>query len=139
MKTLLYTIARSFNQKRYLIQIAAMSQFNDQIAARFEKYTRYGDVFMVQADNAVKIRIGVFPNLDAALSQLRILKSNGIKDAFVIGDILDESRVKVLYKGSTDFLSTPAENTENTDGQYKIRVGRISELRIGSIHQKLMI
>ena len=110
------------SEKVYFIQIAAMSQFNDQIAARFEKYTRYGDVFMVQADNAVKIRIGVFPNLNAALSQLRILKSNGIRDAFVIGDILDESRVKVLYKGSTDFLSTPAESTENTDGQYKIRV-----------------
>jgi hypothetical protein len=73
------------SEKVYFIQIAAMSQFNDQIAARFEKYTRYGDVFMVQADNAVKIRIGVFPNLNAALSQLRILKSNGIRDAFVIG------------------------------------------------------
>ena len=40
MKIQLYTIKFGNNQKSCILsRIAAMSQFNDQIAARFEKYT----------------------------------------------------------------------------------------------------
>lgn len=107
-------------QKVYFIQVAAISNFNEAMADRFKKYSKYGDVYRVEADGVHKIRIGSFSKLNDALSTLSLMKKSGLKEAFVVADIPDEKRFKLILKNSNDFKNIK-ESTEEP-GKFKIRV-----------------
>ncbi|HQX44064.1 MAG: PD40 domain-containing protein [Saprospiraceae bacterium] len=107
-------------QKVYFIQIAAISHFNEAMADRFKKFTKYGDVYRVESDGINKIRIGSFQKLNDALATLSLMKKSGIKEAFVVADILDDKRFKLILKNSTDFKNI--KETIDETGKFKIRV-----------------
>ncbi|MDQ3141033.1 MAG: hypothetical protein M3Q56_02180 [Bacteroidota bacterium] len=109
--------------KVYFVQITALSKFNQQVSERFRKFASYGDVYKVQVDGISKIRIGFYNNLNEALQTLSQLKKNGIVDAFVVMDILDENSMQILFKNSTEFTTNKTAFTEGAEeGKYKIRV-----------------
>jgi hypothetical protein len=58
---------------------------------------------------------------------MNILRKNGIKDAFIIGDVIDPSRTFLITKANVKV--TPSESQESSttevlkeEGKYKIRV-----------------
>lgn len=115
--------------KLYFVQITALSKFTDKMTDRFSKYAAYGDVYKVDADGATKIRIGSFQDVNEAIAVLNLLKKNGLKDAFIVADILDTGRSTMLFKSTASAPkatpNTEAPNTKTTnfeDGKYKIRV-----------------
>lgn len=115
--------------KLYFVQITALSKFTDKMTDRFSKYAAYGDVYKVDADGATKIRIGSFQDVNEAIAVLNLLKKNGLKDAFIVADILDSGRATMLFKSTASAPkatpNTEAPNTKTSnfeDGKYKIRV-----------------
>lgn len=115
--------------KLYFVQITALSKFTDKMTDRFSKYAAYGDVYKVDADGATKIRIGSFQDVNEAIAVLNLLKKNGLKDAFIVADILDSGRATMLFKSTASAPkatpNTEAQNTKTSnfeDGKYKIRV-----------------
>lgn len=111
--------AGAVENKVYFIQITALTNFTEQMEVRFKKYAKYGDVYRVQNDGVTKIRIGVFPQLNVALAQLKEIRKTGLKDAFVVGDVLDENRMTLIAKAGSDFTTTVSTDEE---GKFKIRV-----------------
>lgn len=115
--------------KLYFIQITALSKYTDKMTDRFSKYAAYGDVYKVEADGATKIRIGSFQDVNEAIAVLNLLKKNGLKDAFIVADILDSGRTNLLFKSTASSPKATA-NTETTatktsdfeEGKFKIRV-----------------
>ena len=75
----------------------------------------------------VKIRIGYYHSQAEAVSVLRDLKKRGIQEAFVVGDILDESRLELLASPLDD-ESGEIINLSNGNlvpsyaSKYKVRV-----------------
>lgn len=113
----------SIDEKVYFIQITAISNYSEAIESRFKKYAKYGDVFKIETDGVVKIRIGVFKQLNAALTQLKELRKTGLKDAFVVADIFDEKRMIVIAKAGSDFSNSQTTiATDENANKYKIRV-----------------
>jgi len=115
--------------KLYFVQITALSKFTDKMTDRFSKYAAYGDVYKVDADGATKIRIGSFQDVNEAIAVLNLLKKNGLKDAFIVADILDSGRATMLFKSTASAPkatpNTEAPNTKTSnfeEGKYKIRV-----------------
>lgn len=115
--------------KLYFIQITALSKYSEKIIDRFSKYSVYGDVYRVEADGVSKIRIGAFTEVNEAIAVLNILKKNGLKDAFIVADIIESSRTTMLIKSTINIPkaesnneSTPQNQTANETGKYKIRV-----------------
>lgn len=115
--------------KLYFVQITALSKYTEKMTDRFSKYAAYGDVYKVDADGATKIRIGSFQDVNEAIAVLNLLKKNGLKDAFIVADVLDNGRATMLFKSSasapkatpnTEAPNTKTSNFEN--GKYKIRV-----------------
>ena len=115
--------------KLYFVQITALSKYSDKMTERFSKYAVYGDVYKVDADGATKIRIGSFQDVNEAIAVLNLLKKNGLKDAFIVADILDSGRANLLFKSTTS-APKASPNTESPvskigsfeTGKYKIRV-----------------
>ncbi|MBK9729148.1 MAG: PD40 domain-containing protein [Saprospiraceae bacterium] len=115
--------------KLYFIQITALSKYSEKIIDRFSKYSVYGDVYRVEADGVSKIRIGAFTEVNEAIAVLNILKKNGLKDAFIVADIIESSRTTMLIKSTINIPkaesnneTTPQNQTANETGKYKIRV-----------------
>ncbi|HRI00541.1 MAG TPA: hypothetical protein PK006_05770 [Saprospiraceae bacterium] len=112
-------------EKVYFIQITALSNFNETMYSRFNKFASYGNIYRVESDGVSKIRIGIFQTLNEALEQLRIVKKNGVKDAFIIGDIMDNNRVQLIISANTSAQSkvTEIQDTEDPNSViYKVRV-----------------
>ncbi|MBK9271731.1 MAG: SPOR domain-containing protein [Saprospiraceae bacterium] len=109
--------------KTYYIQIAALSQYNPQVAERMKKYSRYGDVYRFETSEGThKIRIGSFKKLNDALEVLNKMKKAGIKEAFVVTDIPDEKRTHLIVKNTGEMQGQMDANVQE-EGKYKIRVG----------------
>lgn len=54
------------------------------------------------------------------MATLSLMKKSGIKEAFVVADILDDKRFKLILKNSTDFKNI--KETIDETGKFKIRV-----------------
>lgn len=117
----LSNIKNAQDVKVYFVQITALTNFTEKMEERFKKYSKYGDIYKLNVDGITKIRIGVFPQLNKALTVLKELRKTGLKDAFVVGDVVDETRMSVFIKSGSDFTNTvsPVESESNN---YKIRV-----------------
>ncbi len=109
--------------KIYFIQITALTQYNDQLVDRFKKYAKYGDVWKVEADNITKIRVGYFKTIGEASRVLAMMKKNGMQDAFIVSDVMDEKRMFLIIRASSDF-DTPI-TYDSDEGKYKIRVAEL--------------
>jgi tetratricopeptide (TPR) repeat protein len=115
--------------KLYFVQITSLTKYSDKMEERFKKYGVYGDVYKVNADGITKIRIGSFVDINEAVALMNLLKKNGIKDAFIVGDIIDPARTALIAKANAK-VSKPdqpaEEKTVDTsykeEGKYKIRV-----------------
>lgn len=115
--------------KLYFVQITSLTKYSDKMEERFKKYGVYGDVYKVNADGITKIRIGSFVDINEAVALMNLLKKNGIKDAFIVGDVIDPGRTSLITKANAKISKPdqPAEDkTENPsfkeEGKYKIRV-----------------
>ncbi|MBK6699126.1 MAG: PD40 domain-containing protein [Saprospiraceae bacterium] len=108
--------------KLYFIQITALSNSNEQTIERFKKYAKYGDVYKVMDKEVIKIRLGAFNKLNEAITILNTLKKNGIKDAFIVGDFIDNSRMQVIAKANTATVDQKQQLNTDEEGKFKIRV-----------------
>lgn len=113
-------------EKVYFIQIAALKSYTSNLD-RFEHFRRYGNVYKVKTGGMVKIRIGYFKTQEEAVSVLEDLKKRGIREAFVVGDILDADRMDLLAS-PLDIEEGEVVNLSNGDlvpsyiSKYKVRV-----------------
>ncbi len=115
--------------KLYFVQITSLTKYSDKLEDRFKKYSIYGDVYRVNADGVTKIRIGSFADINEAVALMNLLKKNGIKDAFIIGDIIDPERTTLITKANIKVSKSDQATDSKTDnvslleeGKYKIRV-----------------
>jgi tetratricopeptide (TPR) repeat protein len=112
--------------KLYFVQITSLTKYSDRIEERFKKYAVYGDVYRVNADGVTKIRIGSFADVNEAVALMNLLKKNGIKDAFIITDVIDPERTYLISKANAKVSKTDQQQAENVvfkeEGSYKIRV-----------------
>ena len=108
--------------KVYFIQITALSNSTDKTIERFKKYAKYGDVYKVKDNEVIKIRIGAFNKLNEAISVLNNLKKNGIKDAFVVGDFVDNSRMTIIAKANSEPTTNSKTVVYDDEGKFKIRI-----------------
>ncbi|MBK7811401.1 MAG: SPOR domain-containing protein [Saprospiraceae bacterium] len=110
------------SQKAYYIQLAALSQFNDKVAERMKKFSRFGDVYQFETSEGIhKIRVGPFAKLNDANEVLNKMKKAGIKDAFVVVDNPDAKK-SLIVKFSGEMQNNQTTTTQE-EGKYKIRVG----------------
>ncbi|MDX1685259.1 MAG: hypothetical protein R3275_08475 [Saprospiraceae bacterium] len=113
-------------EKVYFIQIAALRLYTSDLD-RFDHFKRYGNVYKVNTGGMVKIRIGYFRTQREAVSVLEDLKRRGIREAFVVGDILDAERMELLAS-PLDAEEGEIVNLSNDDlvpsyiSKYKVRV-----------------
>lgn len=130
--------------KQYFIQLTALTKYSSKMDERFSKFATYGDIYKVNVDGTMKIRIGAFNDINEAVAVLKLVKKNDFKDAFIVTDVLDQDRT-VLIARSTSSVNAPKElpkaetaPTENPkvenqapastptdvgeEGKYKIRV-----------------
>ncbi len=126
---MLLTSEDAQSNKLYFVQITSLTKYSDRMEERFKKYAVYGDVYKVVVEGVTKIRIGSFVDVNEAVAVMNVLKNNGLKDAFIVGDIIDSERTTLISKASTKVSSSAAtasvttESTSITEsGKYKIRV-----------------
>ncbi len=115
--------------KVYFVQITSLTKYSEQVEERFKKYAVYGDVYKVNSDGVTKIRIGSFVDVNEAVALMNLLRKNGVKDAFIVGDIIDPVRTSLISKANVKVSKSeqPAENKMvnpdvSEEGKYKIRV-----------------
>ncbi len=130
--------------KLYFIQLTSLTKYSNRMDEKFAKFATYGDIYKVQVDGAMKIRIGAFNDINEAIAVMKLVKKNDFKDAFIVSDVIDQERTVLLARSSSG-ASTPKElpKTETTptenpnadkqdqvstatddseEGKYKIRV-----------------
>ena len=109
-------------EKVYFIQIAALSRYTDNLE-RFHHFRRFGNVYKVKVGNITKIRIGYFQTQAEAVEVLKVLKSKGIREAFIVGDVLDANRLELViarsWESEDDRVS---ELVSSYKSKYKVRV-----------------
>lgn len=117
--------------KMYFIQITSLVKYNEKMDSRFHKYSTYGDVYKFAIDETVKIRVGPIADINEAVAILNLIKKSGLKDAFIVSDVVDENRATLIAKSSSNV--DKQKQTENPsepeppavvpeEGKYKIRV-----------------
>lgn len=115
--------------KMYFIQITSLVKYNEKMDSRFHKYSTYGDVYKFAIDETIKIRIGPIADINEAVAILNLIKKSGLKDAFIVSDVVDENRSTLIAKSAvnadqqkqTDNPSAPPPVVQE-EGKYKIRV-----------------
>lgn len=113
-------------EKVYFIQIAALKSYTSDLN-RFAHFSRYGNVYKVRSGDMIKIRIGYFKSQREAVSVLEDLKKRGIREAFIVGDILDVERLD-LIASPLDAEEGEIVNLSNDDlvpsyiSKFKVRV-----------------
>jgi hypothetical protein len=113
-------------EKVFFIQLAALSSYTSNLD-RFAHFKRYGNVYKVVTGGMVKIRLGYFRSEQEAVAVLRDIKKRGIREAFIVGDILDLDRMELIASPLDDQTGT-LKNIVNNDlvlpyySTYKVRV-----------------
>ncbi len=104
----------------YFIQLASLSTSNVN-SAKFQKLTKYGNVYKVRKGALTKIRLGYFVSVDEAKSVLSSVKRQGFRDAFMVEDLLNLRELELLVSNYTfnenNKYKKPAEV-----GNYKIKL-----------------
>jgi hypothetical protein len=125
----LLTKENAQSNKLYFVQITSLTKYSDRLDDRFKKYAVYGDVYKVVVDGVTKIRVGSFVDVNEAVAVLNVLKNNGIKDAFIVGDIIDSERTTLIAKSNSKVSNSTSSVSENEQtanikesGKYKVRV-----------------
>ena len=124
-------------EKLYFIQLTSLSKYKTSMDESYKRYASFGDVYKVNIDQMVKIRIGAFANINEAIAIMKLVKSKGAKDAFIVSDALDMTKTTLIApavaKGDhpkveqtpanipSEPTSTP-ETAVDEEGKYKIRV-----------------
>jgi hypothetical protein len=109
-------------EKVYFIQIAALSRYTDNLE-RFHHFRRFGNVYKIKVGGITKIRIGYFKSQSDAIEVLKVLKSKGIREAFIVGDVLDANKLELVvarsWESEDDRVS---ELVSSYKSKYKVRV-----------------
>lgn len=115
--------------KLYFVQITSLTKYSDRMEERFKKYAVYGDVYRVNTEGVTKIRIGAFADVNEAVALMNLLKKTGIKDAFIVADVIDQERTTLITKANAKVSKTdqtpenkPVDENVKEEGKYKIRV-----------------
>lgn len=109
-------------EKVYFIQIASLAKYTSNLG-RFNHFKRFGNVYAMRAGGMVKIRLGYYQSKAEAIKVLKVLKEKGIKEAFIVGDILDANRLELLTARTESVQDTRDEElVPSYRSKYKVRV-----------------
>lgn len=121
------------NIEVFFIQLASMSAVSPNYAP-FKSLTKYGNIYRVNSNRAVKVRLGYYNERKEAEDVLKIVRANGFKDAFLTFEILNTSQMELVlssidgdsYVDKGNFNPKGKENTSKpqaeTGMQYKVRL-----------------
>ena len=104
----------------YFIQLASLSK-NRVNSSQYKSLTKYGNIYKVQVGNYTKIRLGYFVSKDEAEAVLVSVKQNGYRDAFMVEDFLNSSKLELLESSYTFTNTNKYEKPANV-GNYKIKL-----------------
>lgn len=116
----------------FFIQLASISQLEPNLS-KFGNLVRYGDIYKMNVNDLIKIRLGYFTERKDAEEALRNVRQNGFKDAFITKESLIHSNMELLLSKSAE-VNKPltGENKGNNTkqpisvyglgGKYKVRL-----------------
>ncbi|MEZ4906080.1 MAG: SPOR domain-containing protein [Saprospiraceae bacterium] len=104
----------------YFIQLASLSK--DRVnSSQYKSLTKYGNIYKINVNGYTKVRLGYFVSQDEADAVLSSVRSNGYRDAFIVEDLLNSSKLELLESSYT-FTNTNKYVKPAEVGDYKIKL-----------------
>ena len=121
------------NYEVFFIQLASMSAVSPNYSP-FKALTKYGNIYRVNSNRTVKVRLGYYNDRKEAEDILKIVRANGFKDAFLTYEMLNTSQMELIlssldgdnYKDNGNFKppvkDSNIKSVPESNLQYKVRL-----------------
>lgn len=119
------------NTEVYFIQLASMSSSRPNFD-KFKPLLKYGNIYKMLANRAVKVRLGYFTDRKEAEDVLSKVRTAGYRDAFIAYEILNTAQMELVLSGKDEssFSDKGNFNTRNPEvrdsyknpKKYKVRL-----------------
>jgi tetratricopeptide (TPR) repeat protein len=119
------------NTEVYFIQLASVAT-NKPNFEIFKPLLRYGNIYKMQNNNTLKVRLGYFTDRKEAEDILSKVRQKGYKDAFISHEILNTAQMELVLTGTDEnsFTDKGNFNTSNPEvaksykstNKYKVRL-----------------
>jgi tetratricopeptide (TPR) repeat protein len=121
------------NTEVFFIQLASVSATKPNFA-RFKSLVQYGNIYKMNNNRAVKVRLGYFDSKQEAESILSKVRANGYKDAFITFEILNTAQMELILSSTDDknFTDEGNFNTKKAPGVKDFKNGGKYKVRLAS-------
>jgi len=119
------------NTEVFFIQLASVSESRPNFE-KFRSLLRYGNIYKISSNKAIKVRLGYYSDRKEAEDVLRKVRESGYKDAFLTIEMLNTAQMELVMAGkdSQSFTDSGNFNTKNEDvrkeyyetNKYKVRL-----------------
>jgi tetratricopeptide (TPR) repeat protein len=111
----------------FFIQLASMSALSPNYSP-FKSLVKYGNIYRINSNKTVKIRLGYYSDRKEAEDVLKLVKANGFKDAFITFEQLNASQMELIlssvdaqnYTDNGQFNAKTKDNPANAASTSKI-------------------
>lgn len=119
------------NTEVFFIQLASISASKPNYN-KFKSLLRYGNIYKIISNNAIKVRLGYYNDRKEAEDILKKVRENGYKDAFIALELLNTTQIELVLASKDDqsFTDRGNFNTKNDNvrkeyyesNKYKVRL-----------------
>lgn len=109
----------------FSVQVAALSK---PALEQFDELSNYGQLYYKKEGSSYKIRVGVYDNRMEAESALRLVKSQGYRQAFIVAEE-GSTAAKGVGSGTSTGGGTGATQPVSSSGRYKVQLAAYKDPR----------
>ncbi|HRX28788.1 MAG TPA: hypothetical protein P5235_05350 [Saprospiraceae bacterium] len=109
----------------YFIQVAALYNNSGNNVQPFQSLSKYGNLYKIYKDNAVKIQLGYYYDEDQANQVLSSVRQSGYRDAFIVYGPLNTAQLELLLTSKQNNAST--ESSSQPESSHNFDVDKVIE------------